>query len=785
MMGKLKEDFIILSFLFEDEYGKVYRAFNKEERRKVWIKEIHDYLLNNEKYKRRILEKSEKVKNLRHKNIQRLYDYWEEDGKLFFELENLTGTYLDELIYKPRHLDKFEVISIAYQLFTTLSYAHNQGIIHENVRPDHITIEKNGDIKITNFMMVDPLEVHRLRVRANAVVDERTEFYKFVRFASPWHLDWKELGWESDFFSAAVTVFELATKDTPWDRSSQIMFLATANEPKAVRHIWQIRKDLPPYFSLIISKCLTDYNWTRDDFKDEIFKILQDQYDTFVKPVLEKRKKKEKVKEKVHKLLSFALGTLLTVGLFFFPLQKKNLDGDISIPITVLPVENKTDNPSLTPIAIGMTQEIIDDFLYLNPFSVITIKNMNQLSRLNKNLVLKSEIKGGREIELNSKLLRVKNKETEIIWSSKFNFKDSTSLKFYLSRDIMKALGLDFKDNGSLFFSKKITPEVYNLYLNSIYWHNFFMKEPKKEYLDTSKEFLLKAISLDGNYSPLYSALASNYLLQLEYGFSDNLEIIETAKKFCLKALEIDKNDLRARSVLAFLYIKENKKLDAWRELREIYRKNPKNPIINGAIGTLYQYSGILDQALEKYEKIRKINPLDTVASLNIARIYIFKGEYSKAEKELRNTLRESESPYAISYLGITLSYQGKLEEAIKILENAKNNYPEDKGIPLSLSIVYSREGRYKEAEEILNNIEPFQFSDPDRAYKIATCYSLMNEKDLALKWLRTSIKNGNENYLLFKNDPYLENLRKDIEFQKILEEIEKRWKIYRKKFNL
>ena len=784
-MGKLKEDFIILSFLFEDEYGKVYRAFNKEERRKVWIKEIHDYLLKNEKYKRRILEKSEKVKNLRHKNIQRLYDYWEEDGKLFFELENLTGTYLDELIYKPRHLDKFEVISIAYQLFTTLSYAHNQGIIHENVRPDHITIEKNGDIKITNFMMVDPLEVHRLRVRANAVVDERTEFYKFVRFASPWHLDWKELGWESDFFSAAVTVFELATKDTPWDRSSPIMFLATANEPKAVRHIWQIRKDLPPYFSLIISKCLTDYNWTRDDFKDEIFKILQDQYDTFVKPVLEKRKKKEKVKEKAHKLLTFALGTLLTVGLFIFPFQKQNLDGDTSIPITVLPVENKTDNPSLTPIAIGITQEIIENLSYVNPLSVVPLENRKKSNVLNKNFVLQSEIKSEKGMEFESKLFRAKNGKSELIWSSKFNFNDISSLKFYLTRDIMEVLGLDFKENGSPLLSKRVNPEVYNLYLNSIYWHNLFMKEPKKEYLETSRELLSKANHLDKSFAPIYSALATNYLFQLEYGFSDNPELIELAKKLCFKALEIDKNNLRARSILAILYMRENRKIDAWKELKEVYKKNPKNPVINGAIGTLYQYSGILDKAIEKYEKARKVNPLDILTSFNIARISIFKGDYSKAEKEIKKILKESENQYAISYLGIALSYQGKLEEAEKLLKNAIEKYPYDKGILLSLATIYSREGKFEKAEEILKEIEQSSTSDPDRAYRIASCYSLINDKASALKWLRISIDNGNENYTLLKNDPYLENLRKDSEFQKILKDIEKRWKNYKKEFTL
>ncbi len=46
-MGRLDENFVVYTFLSEDEYGKAFRAYNKEEGRKVWIKEINDYLLKN------------------------------------------------------------------------------------------------------------------------------------------------------------------------------------------------------------------------------------------------------------------------------------------------------------------------------------------------------------------------------------------------------------------------------------------------------------------------------------------------------------------------------------------------------------------------------------------------------------------------------------------------------------------------------------------------------------------------------------------------------------------
>ncbi len=349
----------------------------------------------------------------------------------------------------------------------------------------------------------------------------------------------------------------------------------------------------------------------------------------------------------------------------------------------------------------------------------------------------------------------------------------------------MNALRLDFKENGNSVMVKKIGFEVYNLYLNSIYWHNIFIKEPRKEYLDLLREFLLKAIDSEKNFSPIYSALASNTLFQLEYGISTDRRLLEFAKSMCFKALEIDKNDTRARSILAALYIKENRKMEAYREVSEIYRMNPQNLIVNGTLGSLYQYSGLLDKALEKYKKVKKENPLDLVTSINIARIYIYQGKFSKAEKELRKILQSSENSFALSYMGIALSYSGKLEEAEKLLQNSIQKYSNERGLLLSLATVYSRERKFDKADEILKNAEPFFFNDPDRAYRVATCYALKEDKYSTLKWLRASINLGNENYALFKNDPYLENLRGDKDFKELMKEMESRWKRYKKKFTL
>ncbi len=185
------------------------------------------------------------------------------------------------------------------------------------------------------------------------------------------------------------------------------MFYSSVFGPKAVRHIWQIREDLSPYFSLIISKCLTNYNYRRENFKDEIFEIFQCEYDENVKPVLELRKKKRESREKVQKLLTFVLGAFFTIGLFIYPFQKQKLEGDTSVPIYVLPIENKTNDISLDPIAQGITQEIIEGISYVNPVCVLSLVDSNsgkfysqeESTGLKNSFVLKNEIRGNEKIE--------------------------------------------------------------------------------------------------------------------------------------------------------------------------------------------------------------------------------------------------------------------------------------------------------------------------------------------------------------------------------------------------
>ncbi len=790
-MGKFAEKFSIFTFLFEDEYGKVYRGWNKEEKRVVWIKIIHEYLTKDENYRKDLLLKADLARDLNHDNIQELYDFWGEDGLVFLELENLRGTFMDEILFHRKKLSEIEIISISYQLFSALNYAHMHGICHENVRPHHIVISKTGVLKITNFMMPNPLTTFLLAKNAKVYKDENIEFHKLIRFASRWHMDYgKALDWYADVFSAGVTIYELATNESPWDTSSIGRFLYTMDAAKAIP-IWKRNNKLPMVFSHYLMKCFQEYP-CEEYHTSQIFAVTRDAYEKYAKPVLEAEEAKKKKKVKLQKFLTYTVAIILVIGLFLFPSGRANLVENNPIHLAILPVESKSESSELNPLLHGLMEELSQEISFTNPFCVkplpfFTRSDFMEKAKMSKvDLILKAEIEKDREPKLSTSLYKVKGERADIIMTSKFNIHDLTSLRFYLGKEIIEALKIDFNANPlSLNLNKKINPDAYKLYINSLYWHSIFLKDPKKEYIEISDSSLLKALDLEQGFAPIYAGLAANALFKLEYGIENDLSLLEFSRKMCEKSLQLDKKQSRARSILAVLYKKENKKEKAYKELKEIFIKNPQNLMATGALGSLYQYSGLLDRALEKYKRLKKSYPMYAITSINMGRIYLHQQKLSKAEKEFRNIVRESEHPYATSYLGLTLLYRGKNAEAEKVLEKAIEKHPEAKFIKLPLAMVYLKENKLQKAEEAIKSVIETAKSDEDLSYRVATYYALKNDKASALKWLKIAVQNGNENYILFKNDPYLKNLKGDKEFKDLMKEVKNKWEKYKKEFTL
>lgn len=131
--------------------GAVYEGVDSESGEAAAIKVLAPGLAAEEGFRARFEAEIESLKKLRHPNIVRLYGYGEQGGTLFYAMELVDGTSLEDELRAGRRFEWREVTQIAIKLCKALKQAHDHGIIHRDLKPANLLITPDGEIKLADF----------------------------------------------------------------------------------------------------------------------------------------------------------------------------------------------------------------------------------------------------------------------------------------------------------------------------------------------------------------------------------------------------------------------------------------------------------------------------------------------------------------------------------------------------------------------------------------------------------------------------------------------------------
>lgn len=131
--------------------GCVYRAVNVDTGDKVAVKVLSPQLAMAEGFRGRFEAEIDSLKTLRHEGIVRLYGWGEEQGTLFYSMELVEGTSLEEELKAGRRFNWREVVNIAIQICKALKHAHDRGVIHRDIKPANILIDDRERVKLADF----------------------------------------------------------------------------------------------------------------------------------------------------------------------------------------------------------------------------------------------------------------------------------------------------------------------------------------------------------------------------------------------------------------------------------------------------------------------------------------------------------------------------------------------------------------------------------------------------------------------------------------------------------
>jgi len=131
--------------------GSVFEATDVHTGQKAAVKALNPHLAQVEGFRERFEAEIESLKTLRHEGIVRLYGYGEQDGILFYSMEIIPGTSLEDELKAGRRFDWREVSEIGIQLSMALKHAHDHGIIHRDIKPANILFADEQHVKLADF----------------------------------------------------------------------------------------------------------------------------------------------------------------------------------------------------------------------------------------------------------------------------------------------------------------------------------------------------------------------------------------------------------------------------------------------------------------------------------------------------------------------------------------------------------------------------------------------------------------------------------------------------------
>jgi serine/threonine protein kinase len=238
----------ILGRLGKGGMGDIYKAIQDPLNRIVALKVLPPHFGRDEEFAKRFEIEAKAISLLQHQNIVSIYEYGDEEGFRFFAMQFVDGKDLAHVIADQREMSIPDIIDFSKQICRGLRYAHNNNVIHRDIKPQNILIDKNNIVKLSDFGI--------------AKIFSRTDEITMTGFTlgtpeymSPEQALGKKIDHQTDIYSLGIVMYEMLTKRPP--------FLARDPMAVAYKQVHELapppsqkRKDTPKRLELIILKAL-------------------------------------------------------------------------------------------------------------------------------------------------------------------------------------------------------------------------------------------------------------------------------------------------------------------------------------------------------------------------------------------------------------------------------------------------------------------------------------------------------------------------------------------------
>jgi len=629
---------------------RIFRVFDTSLKEELALKILDPAVSRDEEAIENFKTELNSSRKIIHKNVCQIYDIGKESDVHFVTMEYVAGQDLKRLIRQTGHLALPTAINVAKQVCLGLSAAHRSGIIHQDLKPGHIMIDREGCVRILDFGMAR--SIHRKGAAGKDALSCPPEYM------SPEQVEGAEIDLRTDIYSLGVILYEILAGSAPSNEDSS--HDQPGKRKKAgLPSLCAINPMVPAELEKVIFKCLErekDERYaTVDDILADLNRIALDN-PRFSGISSGKKTPKSlsgiSFKRSPRPVLWILIMFLAITVLSFLIFKKRDLtasDRGMQM-LLVLPFEN-LGLPDDEYFADGLSDEIMSRLAALKDLGVIsrtsafqykntdkTIKTIGE--ELNVDYVLEGTVRWNRESEGNGRvrvtvqLIRVAD-DTHL-WADTYErqIEDIIPVQSEIADQVIRKLDLAILEPERIAMRENPTDnhEAYYAYLKAkTFAQTAYIGQDLNAY-EEAIALLETAIGLDPDFLQAYLTLFEYQIRLYTVGLDRTEERLNSIQETLNKLVELspDSPDVQMSQGLYSMRILRDydRALEMFNSVQKV-RPN-LSPSFSGSIKRL---QGDWEGCIADFERAFQLSPLSSDLAHTLGRCYAWINDYQKAEE--------------------------------------------------------------------------------------------------------------------------------------------------------
>ena len=689
--GVLLGRFRVESKIGSGGMGQVYCAQDTTLKRRVAIKRMSPDLQATRAGTERFLREAQRASALNHQNIAAIYDVFEEKGEVFLVMEFVEGTTLRQYLGSHK-LTLQEFLSIGIQCAEALSAAHQQQILHGDIKPENIMLTSTHRVKILDFGVARRFSSAEASEATQSLMTMTGSLAGTPAYMAPEVLEQKPYDGRADLFSLGLVFYEMLGGPQPFvtDSFAGTLGRVLHTDPTPIS---KINRSVPESVAGIVNRLLLKDPAERYPsagvLTADLQAVLQGGRPSI--GTISRVPAEGKTRRGIVLALVLALAVIGGLGLLIWSMRHRSEANIATGPnaagasknrvLAILPFDATGADPALSALGQGVVDSIASRLerlgeergLQIIPARTLSQRGVTTLAEAQKqfgaNTALRLKLQPSADLVTVTYELQAAGGRVLKQSANKFPKTDTFGIEDDVVNGTVETLQLDLRsdERAALKVHGTSLPEAYDYYLKA---RGYLLNFTDIENVNHAITMVNEALKLDKNFGMARAALGEAYFRK--YWHTKQANWTKLAKKECVSAVALGNAGPAGHICLGLVADGTGQYKDAAAEYQRAVDLEPNSEDAYIGLALAYEHQGLTSKAEQTYQTARDLHPQSWIAANSLGNFYLRQNDYEKAAKLFQRVTELAPEGYA-GYVNLGVAYT-KLHRYAEALDTLKKS---------------------------------------------------------------------------------------------------------------